>query len=715
MNKLKVNLENCYGIKKLVYEFDFSTKNTLVIYAPNGVMKTSFAKTLKDLSESKDSHDLVFPDRKTVRGIKNESSVEIEPEEIFVIEPYNEQFNSDKLLTLLATQKLKEEYETIYKGIEQEKNNFIKKLKSISQSSDCESEVQVTFSNSAKESLFNILTDICSELNGNQTKYNFRYNDVFDKRGNVKKFLDKHSHSLDSYIENYETIISQSNFFKKSTNTFGTYQAGEILRSVSDNSFFEAGHSIEIAGDKKVVSATEFKNLFEDEINKIVSDEKLKRIFDQVDKALGSSTELRAFKAVIEKNNLLLVELKNYEDFKKKVWIGYLDQLKDDLKLVLETYNKRKSQLDSIVEKAKQEETGWEKAVNIFNERFVDLPFRLKIGNKDDVLLKTSAPSIEFTFCDNQGEKRLERNELLSVLSQGEKKALYILNIIFEIQARKTINQETLLIIDDIADSFDYKNKFAIIEYLKDIAEDSNFTQIILTHNFDFFRTIQSRFVPYENCLMVEKTTKEVKITEAKYIKDPFKYWMKHLDDDKKLIASIPFVRNILEYTKGENDRDFLKLTSLLHIKPDTNSITKKDLQDIYNRSFPNLVLSLDDESYTIVNLIYTLADGCLTATECINLENKIILSIAIRLEAEKYFLNKVTDKSETNEHQTRVFFERFKSEFGSTEQEKIKLLEQVNLMTPENIHLNSFMYEPILDMSDEHLKKLYKNIKDLK
>ena len=31
-----------------------------------------------------------------------------------------------------------------------------------------------------------------------------------------------------------------------------------------------------------------------------------------------------------------------------------------------------------------------------------------------------------------------------------------------------------------------------------------------------------------------------------------------------------------------------------------------------------------------------------------------------------------------------------------------------VLLMTPEAIHVNSFMYEPILDMSDHHLKKLF-------
>jgi hypothetical protein len=32
----------------------------------------------------------------------------------------------------------------------------------------------------------------------------------------------------------------------------------------------------------------------------------------------------------------------------------------------------------------------------------------------------------------------------------------------------------------------------------------------------------------------------------------------------------------------------------------------------------------------------------------------------------------------------------------------------------PENIHLNSFMYEPIVDMSDAHLRDLYRRVKAL-
>jgi len=40
-----------------------------------------------------------------------------------------------------------------------------------------------------------------------------------------------------------------------------------------------------------------------------------------------------------------------------------------------------------------------------------------------------------------------------------------------------------------------------------------------------------------------------------------------------------------------------------------------------------------------------------------------------------------------------------------------IEILDHVALITPVNIHLNAFMYEPIVDMSDDHLRALYKEV----
>lgn len=50
--------------------------------------------------------------------------------------------------------------------------------------------------------------------------------------------------------------------------------------------------------------------------------------------------------------------------------------------------------------------------------------------------------------------------------------------------------------------------------------------------------------------------------------------------------------------------------------------------------------------------------------------------------------------------------------QFG--EQEKIKVLSEVNIMTPENIRVNLFMYEQILDMDIVGLIGLYNRVKML-
>jgi wobble nucleotide-excising tRNase len=139
--------------------------------------------------------------------------------------------------------------------------------------------------------------------------------------------------------------------------------------------------------------------------------------------------------------------------------------------------------------------TQWERVIDIFNHRFT-VPFKLHVGNKIDVMIGSARiMELGFTYEDGGESTEIKRDDLLRYLSNGEKKAFYILNVIFEIERIIKAQQETLIIIDDLADSFDYQNKYAIIEYLRDISREGVFKQIILTHNFDFLRTIQSRFI----------------------------------------------------------------------------------------------------------------------------------------------------------------------------------------------------------------------------
>ena len=233
----------------------------------------------------------------------------------------------------------------------------------------------------------------------------------------------------------------------------------------------------------------------------------------------------------------------------------------------------------------------------------------------------------------------------MQVLSTGEQKAMYVLNILFEIEVRKKTGQEHLIVIDDVADSFDYKNKYAIIQYLMDISEHTRFRQLILTHNFDFYRTVQSRLVKYSDCFMASKTSTRVTLERAAGIQNVFaKDWkLNFFADPKKKIASIPFMRNLIEYTKSDADADFMKLTALLHRMGDSDQITVADLDAIYCRLFSSEGASVD-KTQSVIALIRDEANKCLQAPEGINFENKVVLSIATRLAAEQFMVAKLKE-----------------------------------------------------------------------
>lgn len=715
MEKLTINLENCYGIKKLEHNFDFSNDNTLAIYAGNGIMKTSFARTFQDLSNGNDSMDLMFPDRETVREIMDEDGNSLNEDQVFVMEPYQEEFEPEKMSTLLVKKELKEKYDKIHLKIDEKKEELLKRLKSLSGfKKDIEYEIYETFNE--YEDFFICLENLKKEIfNGKSSGFeDIVYSEIFNDK--VVNFLESKDfkEKLEEYIEKYNELIDSSTYFKRGV--FNHNNAENISRSLDKDGFFKAEHSVvlnSIEEKKEITKLEEFKTVIKEEKDKILSDPDLTIRFDEIDKAITKNIDLRNFRSYLEKNPKILPELLDLKGFRKKLWTCYLKEVKDIYAELLDKYQSGKKEIQGIIKQAAEEKTDWENVINIFNERF-SVPFKLKIENQEDVILKNEVPNITFTFKDSYGETEVDKYNILNVLSTGEKRALYILNIIFEVEARKKESIETLFIIDDIADSFDYKNKYAIIEYLKGISEEDIFHSIILTHNFDFFRSIQSRFVKYNNCYMVEKSNDVLKLIEGNYIKNPFVYWKNNLHDDRMLVASIPFVRNLIEYTKGIDDDDYKKLTSMLHLKSDSNSITTSDLTSIYSNILSN-TSPLGGDSKKVIDLIFDSAEKCLTYGECAPLENKIVLSIAIRLKAETYMIIKINDMSKTDDikgNQTRVLFEMFKEKIGGVE--SIKILEQVNLMTPENIHLNSFMYEPLLDLADIHLKELYSNVKDL-
>jgi hypothetical protein len=81
MARIKIDFKNCYGIRELAHEFDTSDGQAFLVYAPNGAMKTSFARVFADVAGGNKPKDSIFPLRETTFSITDENDAVIAPEQ----------------------------------------------------------------------------------------------------------------------------------------------------------------------------------------------------------------------------------------------------------------------------------------------------------------------------------------------------------------------------------------------------------------------------------------------------------------------------------------------------------------------------------------------------------------------------------------------------------------------------------------------------------
>lgn len=95
MDKIFFDLQNCFGIQKMQQEFDFHGDNVIAIYARNGLMKTSFAKTLQKIQENKADEicDAIFGD--TANAIIKIDGRKVDSNDVFVIKSFENSYESD--------------------------------------------------------------------------------------------------------------------------------------------------------------------------------------------------------------------------------------------------------------------------------------------------------------------------------------------------------------------------------------------------------------------------------------------------------------------------------------------------------------------------------------------------------------------------------------------------------------------------------------------
>ena len=583
MNELRLELSNCYGIQKMNTTIDYSDNNVAIIYAPNGTMKSSLAKTFEAIRDNKPVEERVFGFR-SLCSITDEQNTNIASESIIVINPFDENAYENQGM-LMANEELRKRYMVIHKTIEEKKQNLYNLIKekmkySLRSSFDTKGVMLKDWNKSTKEEymcleeISNLIhnSDWECSLNEDELDYNALFNDKVYSMITTGET----SELIGEYEKKYNELVDKSLYMQRGIIDHNNY--GNISNSLSSNGFFAANNEITLNakdGSTAVVlkNQKELDDLIKAEKEQVLNTKEIKDLFEKINKAISKNKDTQAFNEFLQNHQDIIVEYKDIDKFKKKIWIKTFACYENLLQELIAEYKKAQKDLKNLRDIAQNETTDWKRAITLFKERFY-VPFVIEPANQDDVILNQDLPSFKYSFSDNRGEKEITKDNLLEILSTGEKRAYYILNMIFQILVARKEGSEKLVVLDDISESFDYKNKYAIIEYISDIAEytnpngQKNFKILLLTHNFDFYRTVASRITKRGNSYIAYSNNGEIILEKGQYTRNIFGYYKTRLGGgncDNIVVASIPFVRNLIEYTEDNKNADYLILTSVLH------------------------------------------------------------------------------------------------------------------------------------------------------
>ena len=296
MNTLKLEMENCYGIQKIQQDIDFSKNNVAVIYAPNGTMKSSFAKTFEAIRDGKTVEEKVYG-CKSKYSITDETSTAISPESIMVINPFDENAYENQG-TLMANETLRRQYIQIYKSIDQSREAMFGKIKaSLKYSSRSSFDAESSMLNDwgyTKKDLFLCLKEIENKLNNSELQCSLKeeeldYNTLFNSKVYSMVTSGKTSELIEEYEKKYSELLEKSLYMQKGVIDHNNY--ANISDSLGNNGFFGAKNEIRLVAKDGSTSVTlrtqdELNELIKKEKEQVLNTKELKDLFEKINKAI---------------------------------------------------------------------------------------------------------------------------------------------------------------------------------------------------------------------------------------------------------------------------------------------------------------------------------------------------------------------------------------------------------------------------------------------
>mgnify|MGYP000854336877 FL=1 len=748
MKSIQIEIKNGYGIVDFKHKFEYKDGTTggccnfYGLYAQNGTMKSSFAKTLFNYSKGIAVSDEIYqiPGSCVVSGIEQEN--------ILSYPSYDGRvYLSENATYLVANQEAKKVYAEASKDVIEAFNKLKSKISEVTKKKDDDSEsvIEDYYYRFVSEEQVNSVTlpAVITLLRANlpeikQGKIQFCdiSLNVFNS-SNFKKFITnkKYSGLFGSLVKAYDEMRASPTYYREG---FDSSSAHTLIKALEKSKYFNAKHEVvlkdgEDKRTKNINNKEELENYLKTDFDRIIElYPNLKAALNQLiaDFSVGTNGEVRRIIEDKSRRDILLF-MGDEDRFYKNMWFGYLSGCIEEIESLLKVHDGSKSKIEEALKKADNADTDWKDIINIFNDRFNSLPYRIDIVNKKDAIVEDLiSPIFEFKFRNPRNpsmpyKERPDNSGQLSmlgrVLSNGERKALYLLNIIFDVKKKLKDGVDTLLILDDVVESFDYRNKYAFFEYLQELASQNSQLYIIsLTHNFDFFRLVYEKLYPKNEKQFRLVISDENNNLSAEEMFDPRVFGSYKKDaagNESAWVTMIPFARNIVEFQHDKSHDDYKKLTRALHTLD--NEVTVGHVQQ-YLQTIVKVANTPFDKSLNIHKAIIMHAKEVAAATsDGFSLKDNLVLAIGTRLCIERYIISKISEEDYRNavskeRDLTRKLLILYSNNCSDpNKQTYLKMFNKAAAIVDGAIHINSFMYEPLVDVGTWEMKKMFNEIYD--
>lgn len=702
---LKINkMNNAFGIKTINVNAD--NKKVLrqaLIYSNNGTFKTSFAKSMyyvskNELSEIKDRLTNIQGNLDLCIVDENENVLETNLEDkiiVFSSELYRENSfrisNYSKELQFITADKESKDklYKILTTNVEKMKEALNQNIKKAGLKS--------------KETINLLCGKTFEELNINDLEDIFKFIQSVEIKDiskiNLKNLFGKPYTPIDnvdfiktakSYVEIFDKILREELFDAD----FNDSNCNSFIEIISDIKFLnqDKGRGVYLK-DKVYFNVDEIKKIFSEAIKSVSDEPAVLSANRELVKAMGKSKDAEILKEQFRKDPTLIYQLSLG---RKKIVAIALKNCNLEISDFLTDIDRIKREYTDLIQEAQQKKSQFEKAIEIYINRFKP-KFDIIIDNKKESILGIEVPILLFVHKYHK-ERRIDENEIKTILSSGEKTALNIIGFLVNYEANKDNNP--IIVLDDIVETFDYKNRHAFIEYISDIVKDDR-AIIILTHNYEFYRTLRSRVRRLTSLCAYSKDGKVYIEKNDKINFDMEKIF--EISNEEHFIFSIPYMREVKTMIKNNTGI----FDSCLHYKETTKDITFGMIRNEYPQ---NITINVDD-SKKYLDVLLERADHY-NVDDRFNLKSKTILAIACRVLLEQKIIgDNFSLIAEINENQLAKLKDNNR-DFLS--QKVLDIIDEVQIATPEFIHGNAFMYEPLVDIEADYLFEIYNAIKKI-